>query len=140
MAYPNSELVDPSVVQASGCLTTLPVRCSKHLDLANSASRALCLEWNNAGVKGDLRRSSFDPKGNALSLSIPECLPERVEVCTRLLDIGFYNDGLVPMLDTRLTWLTTLGSTRPARGLERSWGCKYYPLIVNLVLFRLYRL
>ena len=96
MTYPNSELVNRSVLEASGCLTTLPVRCSKYLELANDASRAFCLEWNNAGVKGDLRRSTFDPKGNGTSLTVPECLPERVEVCTRLMDIGFYNDGLVP--------------------------------------------
>ena len=115
MAYPHSDPVGPATLKVGGCVTTLPVKCSMYQDLANSTSRAFCLEWNNAGIKGDIRRSSFDPNGHGFSLSIPECLPERVEVGTRLYDLGFYNDGLMPVADDKLTWLTTLAPTRPSR-------------------------
>ena len=115
VAYPHSDPVDPLTLEANGCVTTLPVRCSKYQDLANSTSQTFFLEWNNAGIKGDLRRSSFDPNGHAFSLSIPECLPERVEVGTRLYDVGFYNDGLMPVPNAELTLLTKVAPTRPSR-------------------------
>ena len=120
MAYPNSDPVDRLALEASGCLTTLPVRCSKSQDVANSTSRAFCQEWNNAGIKGDLRHSSFDPKGHFFTLSVPECLPERVEVGTRMYDLAFYNDGLMPVPNAKLTWLTKLAPTRPSRYPGRS--------------------
>ncbi|KAK2760326.1 hypothetical protein FQN54_002394 [Arachnomyces sp. PD_36] len=98
MEFRYSTAVDPGII-ASSCLTILPVRISKYQEMANDSSLELLAEYNRAGGKAFVLDSCIDPGGHSLSLSIPETMPDRIDVVARLYDFGFIQDDLNDVAD-----------------------------------------
>lgn len=94
MAYAYSHPVDPSILASRGCFTILPVRKSDYESMAVATSYEVFEEYNRLVGKADITAGVYDPRGHAISLTFPECIPERIDVATRMQEIGFLHDGM----------------------------------------------
>jgi hypothetical protein len=100
-SYNFSEEIDPDIAKAQGCFTTLPIRVHRDKQAAEEASQRLVAEWENkmkGGHKAD-SIASFGPNGHLVALSIPECLPERLELVTYVTDFMFFHDDFTESVD-----------------------------------------
>ncbi|KFX92088.1 hypothetical protein V490_05578 [Pseudogymnoascus sp. VKM F-3557] len=98
MASTLSQPVDPSAIAASGCFTSLPLRKSNYEGIAVAASFDLFEEYNRLVREADVTKGVYDPRGHGVSFWYPECLPERIDLVTRMQDLGLIHDddtGLV---------------------------------------------
>lgn len=93
MAFPNSDYVDVETLKSEGCSTVLPVRNSKYENLSVAASHKFFAEYNRLVLGADVSKGCCHPKGHAASLSLPESLPDRVEMACYLFEYGFASDG-----------------------------------------------
>lgn len=86
-----SHPVDPKVVAASGCTTTLPVRLHKYTGAIDQAVTQFHVDW--CATFGPVAVGTTSPVGNFCALTIPECLPDRLEAYTYLTEFLFAWDG-----------------------------------------------
>lgn len=93
MASTLSQPVDPSAIAASGCFTSLPLRKSNYEGIAVAASFDLFEEYNRLVREADVTKGVYDPRGHGVSFWYPECLPERIDLVTRMQDLGLIHDG-----------------------------------------------
>ncbi|TDZ35923.1 Fusicoccadiene synthase [Colletotrichum spinosum] len=86
--------IDPEMVKATGCFTTLPVRINNRDDLANGASSRVLKDWaDHTGNQSiDRNRVSFSPVGSFCSLIYCETIPERLDSISYLTDLFFLID------------------------------------------------
>jgi hypothetical protein len=95
MDYEFSVPLDPAIVREHGCFTTLAPRRSitAHEEIADKASRQLLAWVFSDAPNTDYTRYSIGPLGHAVALTIPECLPDRLEPITHWVELGFIHDG-----------------------------------------------
>ncbi len=95
MKYVYSREYDLTSAQKQGCWSTLPLRIHKDEQLAIEASYEFLRDWEEAVGKGtDLDATiSLCANGHFVALTIPECLPERLRIITRLSDFSYIYDG-----------------------------------------------
>jgi hypothetical protein len=94
METENSTPVDPSSYESMGLFEDLPVRMSKHEQLANKGCLQAKEDWKRhvgpvQGFTGCLG------KYNAIAVAVPECLPGRIEAMAYANEIAFLHDGIV---------------------------------------------
>ena len=101
MEYNYSVPLDPSIFDTQ-LRTTLPLRKSIHEDLANRGSESLKRDWVQlVGPVGE-KVGGLNPKGHAIAICYPECLPERIELISYYYDYALFQDGTDPCGITRL--------------------------------------
>ena len=98
--------VEPHLVQDAGVFTVLPVRRHKNADIARKALEGVVQDWRNAfGDVRDRDQPLTDSKdGEVNGFVVPEALPERLAVATRLNDLGFLHDGELCIIKAVVAW------------------------------------
>ena len=84
--------MDPHVV-AETCPTQLNVRIGKYDSMATEASERFLRQWNAVG--GNFEGGCESGKGSIITIGLPECKPERIEVLTKLTEFLFIVDGML---------------------------------------------
>lgn len=94
MKYEYSTVVDPSTYNDFGFCGAIPVRDSKYGYLADKGSRRAQDDWNRFVGKISNFGGCMCPQFNMTSVTIPECLPDRLEVIAYANEFAFLQDGM----------------------------------------------
>jgi hypothetical protein len=95
MEYRYSRLVDPETYVTDGLAFDIPLRI--HRDPHKEISGALQAQKDWDGQVGPLRGylGGLGPSYGFISVTIPECRPERLEVMSYANEFAFLYDGMV---------------------------------------------
>lgn len=93
MEFKYSTPVPVETVRKSGCFTTLPVRYHRDEELAIRESKRMEADWQNAFGTPPFSQGCQNPAGHLASLSLPECLPDRIGICSYIMDYMLHHDG-----------------------------------------------
>jgi len=89
-----STLLDPSTYQdtTDGLCDGLPVRLHRDHEVEDVAILRLHEDWKaNVGPLGGFR-GTLHPRHSFMSLTVPECLPDRLDVLSYANEFGFLHD------------------------------------------------
>ena len=95
MQHVYSREYDAESASRQGCWSILPLRIHKGERIANDASYEFIADWEKVAgkVEGVDDTICLCPGGHFVALTIPECLPERLRIVTRLSDFSYVYDG-----------------------------------------------
>ena len=94
MDYKYSTIVDPSTYEDFGLSGALPLRASKFGHLADKGSRRAQDDWKEFVGKISGFTGCLCPRFNGITVAVPECRPERMEVVTYANEFAFLHDGV----------------------------------------------
>jgi len=89
-----STLLDPSTYQdtTEGLCDGLPIRLHRDHEVEDVAILRLHEDWKaNVGPLGGFR-GTLHPRHSFMSLTVPECLPDRLDVLSYANEFGFLHD------------------------------------------------
>jgi hypothetical protein len=89
MECTHSTVVGPAIVAKSGCFTAIPVRQRNYQATADAASVSAFEDWNKYVGKVNEERYYADPRGHIVSLTIPECLPDRIHAVAKMWEFPY---------------------------------------------------
>ena len=96
MEFKYSSVVDPSTYDDFGLYDSIPLRVSNFGHLADEGSNRARDDWKRYTGKYPETTSGLCPHfHHFLSATIPECLPERMEVLGYLSEFGLSHDGAI---------------------------------------------
>ena len=99
MQYRYSAVVDPSTYQTEGLCEGIPVRKHVAADLEEVGSFRAQEDWRDAvGTLGDFK-GGLGPNYSFMAVSVPECLPDRLEIISYANEFAFLHDGNFSHLD-----------------------------------------
>ena len=91
-----SKEVDSATIEGTPSFTTLPIRVHRDDLRARKASRRFRTTWEAAGgsrSSSPLMPGGEAPVGHIMSLTLPECCPDRLEVVTKMADYMCLENG-----------------------------------------------
>ncbi|PHH76098.1 hypothetical protein CDD80_1828 [Ophiocordyceps camponoti-rufipedis] len=94
----HSDLLDAETV-AKTCPTKLAVRRSRYHQIHDAAIEEFSQQWEAAGGNRFLGLQS--PQGSLIALGLPECVPDRIRVVTRMSELLFGVDGELAVFPLR---------------------------------------
>ena len=94
MDYKYSTVVYPSTYDDFGLSGALPLRASKFGHLADKGNRRAQKDWRQFVGKISDFTGCLCPRFNDISVAVPECRPERMEVVTYANEFAFLHDGV----------------------------------------------
>lgn len=93
MEYEYSTIVDPSAYETEGLCDGIPLRVHKYPDLEDMGSLRAQEDWTEHVGPVDNYRGGLGPKYSFMAVSVPECLPERLEIISYANEFAFLHDG-----------------------------------------------
>jgi hypothetical protein len=93
MEYKNSAIVDPSRYDAQGLIADIPVRKNLYSEAEYVGIIRAQEDWNILVAPIGQFKGCLDPTMSFVSVSIPECRPERLEIISYFHEFGFIYDG-----------------------------------------------
>jgi hypothetical protein len=95
MEYRYSKPYDVAAASKQGCWSILPLRIHKDEHLAVEASYEFLSDWEKVvgKVEGVEDTICLCFNGHFVAVTIPECIPERLRIVTRLSDFSYVYDG-----------------------------------------------
>jgi hypothetical protein len=95
MEFRYSSLIDPSEYETHGLCDEIPLRRHNNTQEVDIGATRCHADWNSL-VKPlqTYYKGGLHPKYSALSVAIPECLPERLQIIAYAIDFAFLYDGL----------------------------------------------
>lgn len=90
-----SKEVPRKIIEGTPSFTTLPVRIHRDDARARKASQRFRAAWAAASTDStqQLMPAIDTPFGHLVSLAMPECSPDLLELVAKLLDFGFLENG-----------------------------------------------
>lgn len=97
MEYHHSHLVDPSSYDDRELLAGLPLRVSHHSELELAGVARLRRDWKTyvGPLPADTTGATLGSVYCWTSVTIPECLPERLELLSYVTEYAFLHDDMV---------------------------------------------
>lgn len=89
-----SRLVDPSEYETQGLCEGIPLRMHNFPRNEDVGTIRCQRDWNRFVEPLDFYKGGLDKKWNFMSCSIPECLPERMEIISYANEFAFLYDGM----------------------------------------------
>ena len=93
MEYEHSTIVDPITYDDFGLCGGIPLRTSNHGHLADKGCQRARNDWNRHVGENSVQ-GCMCPRFNMTSVTIPECLPERLEIIAYVNEFAFLQDGI----------------------------------------------
>lgn len=93
MEYRYSEIVDPSTYDLEGLCDGIPLRVNRHADLEDIGAIRAQEDWSKHVNPVKSYRGGLGPRFSFMAVSIPECLPERLEIISYANEFAFLHDG-----------------------------------------------
>ena len=93
MQYKYSSVEDPSTYDTEGLCEGIPVRRHVAADLEEVGTFRAQEDWRqHVGPMGDYK-GGLGPRYSFMTVSVPECLPDRLEVISYANELAFLHDG-----------------------------------------------
>lgn len=93
MEYPNSITVDPTTYDTFGLYEEHSVRLSKHSHIADKGFQRAQEDWRKSVGEIVNFHGCQGPRFDFVSVCIPECRLERIEVVAYLCELTALHDG-----------------------------------------------
>ncbi|KAI3329071.1 putative geranylgeranyl diphosphate synthase [Xylariaceae sp. AK1471] len=97
MEFKFSSVVDPSTYVTHGLCDGIPLRCHNNPELEEIGILKCHEDWRKSVGPLGLYRGCFGPRWNAIAITIPECLPERLKIVSYVVETGFLYDDIMDM-------------------------------------------
>jgi hypothetical protein len=102
MEFRYSHLIDPSSYDTQGLCDGIPLRCHRNADIEEVGTIRLRSDWQK--YVGPLPLSThggnLGPVYSLTAVTIPECLPNRLEIVSYIMEFAFLHDDLVDTSST----------------------------------------
>ncbi|OAG09799.1 terpenoid synthase [Paraphaeosphaeria sporulosa] len=96
MKYIYSNLIPPSSYSTQGLCADIPLRCHRNANMDEHGTIRLRNDWQtHIGSLPSSTHGGRGPMYNFTSVTIPECLPERLEGVSYAMEFAFLHDDLV---------------------------------------------
>ncbi|KAK8091557.1 hypothetical protein PG997_001918 [Apiospora hydei] len=97
MDYRFSHLIGPSSYDNQGLSNGIPLRCHRNSDVEEAGTLRLRRDWikNLGSLPSSSKGGNLGPIYPFISVVIPECLPDRLEIASYLNKFGFLHDDLI---------------------------------------------
>ena len=93
MQHKYSTVEDPSTYDTEGLCEGIPVRRHVAADLEEIGTFRAQEDWRHyVGPMGDYK-GGLGPRYSFMTVSVPECLPERLEIISYANELAFLHDG-----------------------------------------------
>jgi hypothetical protein len=93
MNFTYSSLVDPSSYDLEGLCDGIPLRVHNHADLEDIGAIRAQEDWRRYVSPMSHYRGGLGPRFSFMSVSVPECLPDRLEIISYANEFAFMHDG-----------------------------------------------
>lgn len=93
MEFKYSEIVDPSTYHTEGLCDGIDVRRSKFTILEDRGAIRAHEDWSKHIGPCHEYRGTLGPRFSFISVAVPECIPERLEVISYANEFAFLHDG-----------------------------------------------
>ena len=93
MEYHYSEIVDPSAYNAQGLCDGIPLRMHKDPDKETNGAIRAQRDWSRLVAAVRLYRGGLGAQYSFIRVTVPECLPERLEIVSYANEFAFLYDG-----------------------------------------------
>ncbi|KAG8158274.1 hypothetical protein KVR01_012035 [Diaporthe batatas] len=94
MEFNYSEIVDPSSFDTEGLCERIDVRMSKFTNLEDRGAIRAHEDWNKHIGPCREYKGTLGPRFSFISVAIPECIPERLEVVAYANEFAFLHDDV----------------------------------------------
>ncbi|KAI1413293.1 geranylgeranyl pyrophosphate synthase [Hypoxylon sp. FL1857] len=97
MEYRYSHLIDPSSYDTQGLCEGIPLRYHRNYDMEEIGIIRLREDWQKfvGPLPSSSSGGSLGPVYNFTAATAPECLPDRLEIVSYVMEFGFLHDDLV---------------------------------------------
>jgi hypothetical protein len=99
MEYHYSHLIDPSSYDNQGLCDGIPLRCHRNSDTADFGAIRLLSDWQKFVGPIMSSRASYTgllgPIYNCTAVAFPECLPERLDIISYIIQFIFMVDDVI---------------------------------------------
>lgn len=97
MEYRHSKIVNPALYETQGLCDGIDVRMHTETDREDRGAIRAHQDWNQhvSPIKG--YKGTLGPKWSFMTVSVPECLPERLEVISYANEFAFLHDGTLAL-------------------------------------------
>lgn len=93
MEYLYSSVVDTGCYDPEGLCNGIPLRVHKYADLEDIGAIRAHEDWRKYVGPVEEYHGGLGPRFSFITVSIPECLPERLEVISYATEFAFMQDG-----------------------------------------------
>jgi hypothetical protein len=93
MEYRYSTVVDPSEYVTEGLCEGIPLRAHKNPELEDRGVLRAQEDWRRYVGPLENYKGALGPEYSFMTISIPECLPERLEIISYANEFAFLHDG-----------------------------------------------
>jgi fusicocca-2,10(14)-diene synthase/ophiobolin F synthase len=93
MEYKYSTVIDPSTYETEGLCDGIDLRRHDHTYLEDRGAIRAHEDWTRYINPVTIFRGSLGPQYNFLTLTVPECIPERLEIISYANEFAFLHDG-----------------------------------------------
>lgn len=96
MDFQYSSIVEPSTYDLQGLCDGIPLRLHHDADLEDIGALRAQEDWRKHVSPVYNYRGGLGPRFGFMSVSVPECLPERLEIISYANEFAFLHDGQCP--------------------------------------------
>ena len=93
MEYKYSSIVDPSTYETENLCDGMPLRVHMYPDLEDLGAFRAQEDWRRHVGPIDNYKGGLGPQYSFMAVSVPECLPERLEIISYANEFAFLHDG-----------------------------------------------
>lgn len=93
MDYLYSTVVDPSTYETDGLAEGIPLRVHAYPELEEKGVFLAQEDWREVVGPMDDYRGLLGPRFSFMAVSIPECLPDRLEIISYASEFAVLHDG-----------------------------------------------
>lgn len=109
MEYHHSKLLDESLYKTDGLMNGIALRIHKDPVKEIQGAHRAQGDWNEYVQPIDIYYGSLGDPYSFIRTTIPECLPERLEIISYANEFAFLYDGTIPWPLTLRRYLTVRG-------------------------------
>ena len=103
MHFRYSEIIDPSTYDAQGLCDGIPLRMHKDPDKETIGAIRAQRDWARLVGPVGLYKGGLGAPYSFMRVTVPECLPERLEIISYANEFAFLYDG-IPHLGVLENW------------------------------------
>lgn len=100
MEYRHSQVVDPSTYSTEGLCEGIPLRAHRNPEREDYGTLRAQEDWRTHVAPMGEYRGGLGPEYSFMTVAVPECLPDRLEIISYANEVAFLHDG---RFDTSLT-------------------------------------
>jgi hypothetical protein len=89
-----SKIIDPSKYETQGLCGEIPLRMHKYPQNEDIGTVRCQRDWHHLVSPLKSYKGGLHAKWNFMSVSVPECLPERLEIISYANEFAFLYDGM----------------------------------------------